>query len=445
MLFAGTDAVKDESAGEGSAAGGAVAAGPREPPRVRRPDRRQVLLTPCCLEELLPADHGARAVWSVVERLDLSAFYEGLAARGEEPGRPATDPKLLTALWLYAMVEGIGSGREIVRRCECQDAFRWLCGGVPVNYHTLNDFRVGDEQALDDLFTQVLAVLIHKQVVSVRRIAQDGTKVRADAGRHTFRREGTLQRLLEEARQHVAAVKAQADDAAASAWQRAAQERAARERAERIEAALAELPMIGADQQQSKRPDVRAKQPAASTTDAEARVMKMPDNGYRPAYNVQLATDPVSRAIVGVDVTNARSDHAEAGPMRAQVERRSGAKVEEHLVDGGYVQLSDIEQAEAAGTRVYAPPPRSRTDARAFEPKRSDGPGVAAWRVRMGTTEAKSIYSQRAATVETVNADLKRYRGLSRFAVRGLRKVQCQALWAALAYNLMHFAAVLLA
>lgn len=333
MLFAGTEVVMNESA-DGAASESALA-GPAEPPRVRRPDRRQVLLTPCCLEELLPADHEARAVWAVVERLDLSAFYEVLKARGEEPGRSATDPKRLTALWLYATVEGIGSGREIVRLCECHDAFRWLCGGVPVNYHTLNDFRVGHEKALDELFSQVLAVLMHKQVVSVRRIVQDGTKVRADAGRHTFRREATLPRLREEARQHVAAVKAQADDAAASARQRAAQERAARERAARLEAALAELPTIGAEQQQSKRPDVRAKQPRASTSDAEARIMKMPDNGFRPAYNVQLATDPHSRAIVGVSVTKARSDHAEAAPMRRQVERRSGVKVVEHLVDGG--------------------------------------------------------------------------------------------------------------
>ncbi|TWT42339.1 Transposase DDE domain protein [Phycisphaerae bacterium RAS1] len=438
MLIAGMDAVMNDPVSEST---GRCALA--EPPRLRRPNREQSLLLPCCLEDLLPADHAARAVWSVVERLDLSAFSAPLKARGDEPGRPATDPQLLTALWLYATIEGIGSGREIERRCGCQDAFRWLCGGVPVNYHTLNDFRVGHGAALDELFSQVLAVLMHKRIVSVRRIAQDGTKVRADAGRHTFRREATLQRQLTEARAHVAAVKAQSDNPAADARRRAAQERAARERVERIEAALAELPKIGADQQQSKRPDVRAKEPRASTIDPQARVMKMPDGGYRPAYNVQLATDVESRAIVGVDVTQARSDHQQAAPLRAQVERRSGAKVVEHLLDGGYVQLAEIERAEAAGTRIYAPPQKTGNDTAGFAPKRSDGPGVAAWRVRMGTPAGQTIYKQRASTAEPVNADLKRYRGLAQCVVRGLAKVRCQALWAALAYNVMHFAAQL--
>jgi hypothetical protein len=348
------------------------------------------------------------------------------------------------ALWLYATVEGIGSGREIVRLCECHDAFRWLCGGVAVNYHTLNDFRVGHEKALDELFTQVLAVLMHRNVVMVQRIAQDGTKVRASAGRQSFRREGSLRRWLREAQAHVEAVKTQADDATASAQQRAARQRAARQREERITAALAELPTIRQDQQQSRRRDVRRKEPRASMTDPEARIMKMPDNGFRPAYNVQLATDTESRAIVGVDVTNARSDQRESEPMRRQVEQRSGAKVREHLMDGGYVQLDAIEKAESSGTRIYAPPPHIRSRGPGQVPRRKDPPGVAGWRTRMNTDEGQRIYSQRASTCETINADLRMFRGLSRCVVRGLRKVRCQVLWSALAYNLLRFATVLI-
>lgn len=152
----------------------------------------------------------------MVEKLDLSKFQEPLKARGSDPGCSATDPKLLVALWLYATMEKIGSGREIARLCECHDAFRWLCGGVPVNYHTLNDFRVGHEKALDDLFTQVLAVLTHKGVVSVKRISQDGTKVRASAGSGSFRKEGKLREHLAAAKAHVGAVKQLADDATVS-------------------------------------------------------------------------------------------------------------------------------------------------------------------------------------------------------------------------------------
>ena len=412
------------------------------PPRLRRPDRNQSLMQTCWLDEMLPADHQARTIWAVVEKLDLSKFHEPLKARGSDPGRSATDPKLLVALWLYATVEGIGSGREIARLCECHDAFRWLCGGVPVNYHTLNDFRVGHEKALDDLFTEVVAVLTHKGVVSVKRVSQDGTKVRANAGAGSFRKEGKLREHLAAAKAQVEAVKKLADDARVSAVQRAAQERAAREREERITAALAELPKIQEDKIRSRDKKSMAKAPRASTTDPEARVMKMPDNGFRPAYNVQLAVDPGSRAIVGVDVVNARTDTKEAEPLREQVERRTGQKVEEHLVDGGYVQKDRIEQAEARGTKMYAPVPKARKDPRAYEVKKTDGPGVAAWRQRMASEEGKAIYSHRGSTVETVNADLKMFRGLSRMVVRGLNRVRCQVLWSALAYNLMHFAQV---
>jgi transposase len=397
-------------------------------------------MQPCYLDEVLPADHQARTVWAVVEKLDLSKFHEPLKARGSDPGRSATDPKLLVALWLYATVDGIGSGREIARLCECHDAFRWLCGGVPVNYHTLNDFRVGHERALDDLFTQVLAVLTHKGVVTVKRISQDGTKVRANAGSGSFRKEGKLRAHLAAAKAHVEAVKQRADDATVSAVKRAAQERAAREREERITAALAELPKIQEDKNRSRDKKSMAKAPRASTTDPEARVMKMPDNGFRPAYNVQLAVDPNSRAIVGAEVTNARTDTREAEPLREQIERRTGQKVEEHLIDGGYVQKDRIEQAETRGTRIYAPVPKARNDPKAYQVKKTDGPGVAAWRRRMATEEGKTIYSHRASTVETVNADLKTFRGLSRMMVRGVQRVRSQVLWSALAYNVLHFA-----
>lgn len=411
-----------------------------EPPRLRQPDRNQALMQMCCLEEILPAEHQARTVWAVVEKLDLTKFHEPLRARGSDPGRSATDPKLLAALWLYATMEGIGSGREIARLCECHDAFRWLCGGVPVNYHTLNDFRVGHEKALDDLFTQVLAVLTHKGVVTVKRVCQDGTKVRANAGTGSFRKEGKLREHLAAAKAQVEAVKQLADDVTVSAAKRAAQERAAREREERITAALDELSKIQEDKIASRDKRALAKAPRASTTDPDARVMKMPDHGFRPAYNVQLAVDPGSRAIVGAEVSNARNDAREAQPLRKQVEQRTGQKVEEQLVDGGYVQKDHIEQAETRGTNIYAPVPHSRKDPGAYEVKKTDGPGVAAWRQRMATEEAKKIYAQRGSSVETVNADLKCFRGLSRIAVRGLKRVRSQVLWSALAYNLLHFA-----
>ncbi len=402
-----------------------------------------MLLDPVSLDERLPVDHPARTVWSAVERLDLSRFYEALKARGSEPGRPATDPKLLVALWLYAATEGEGRGREVARLCRCHDAYRWLCGGVSVNYHTLNDFRVGHEAALDELFTDVLVTLIRHGVVKVRRISQDGMRVRANAGSSSFRREPTLRKQLKEVREHIEALKRQGDGEL-SAREKAAQERAAQRREARLEAALAELPKIKATKATYRNKNRQEKPPRVSITDPEARVMRMPDGGYRPAYNVQLATDTESRAIVGVDATNAGSDGNQATPMREQIQRRTGLKEQEYLMDGDYVGLDSIEAAEKEGVEVYAPPPEPKKGDDPYARRKTDSDEIAAWRQRMATDEAQKVYRIRCATSETVNADLRTYRGLGPLMVRGLPKVRCIVLWSALAYNLMHFSEVLL-
>lgn len=425
---------------------GRVEAEVAAPPRLRRPDRQQLTLQPCCLDERLPADHPARTIWEVSGQLDLSAFYAAIEARGESPGRASTDPRLLIALWLFAATEGIGNGRKLARLCEEHDAYRWLCGGVSMNYHTLNDFRVGHEKALDDLFTSVLAMLVHHEVVTVTRISQDGTRVRASAGSKSFRRRPRLEQRLIEARAHVEALKAQGDEEPGeSARRRAAQERAACERLSRVESALAEmtkLEEIKAKQRKDK-PSTK-NEPRASTTDPEARRMRMGGGGFEAAYNVQIATDTQSRAIVGIDVTNHGTDHGEDEPLRAQVEHRTGCKVQEHLLDGGYVKRESIERAAENGTAIYAPLPPTGRGGSVCIVNSQDSPAVATWRQRMQTEVGRATYKQRAATSETVNADLKTFRGLGAFAVRGLKKVRCVALWSALAYNIMHFSAVLM-
>lgn len=438
-LFSGTDMEVNEP-GDRSKKRTPYAA-----PRLRRPDRAQVLMQPVCVEEMLPGDHWARTVWAVVERLALSKFYEDVEARGSDPGRSATDPRLLVALWLYAAVEGVGSGREVDRLCKCHDAYRWLCGGVPVNYHTLNDFRVGYGEALDQLFTQVLGVLMHKGAVTVRRVSQDGTRVRASAGSSSFRRRKTLEDHLAAARQHVEDLKRQMDaPSESSAQRRAARERAARERVERVEAALGELQKIEEAKARQKKKPSKDRPARASTTDPEARRMKMGNGGFNPAHNVQFGVDTGSRAILGVEVSSAGSDANLDEPMREQIKERTGQKVEEQLMDGGFVTLDGIDRSTADGVVVYAPPPTPRKAGSAYEVRKGDSPAVAAWRQRMGTPEAQTIYRQRAATSETVNGELKAFRGLDRLLVRGVRKVKCVALWCALAYNVMHFASVLI-
>jgi transposase len=427
--------------------------------RLRTPERRQMAMVVQCPDDLVPAAHPVRMIMAVVAKLDVSRFCEPIKAREGMAGRDATDPQLLVGLWLYACIRGLGSARELARRCQESAPFQWLCGGVSVNHRLLSDFRTDHGDALDELFTQVIASLVDQDLVSVSRVSQDGVRVRVSAGASSFRREERLQKLLQESKQHVEELRRQVElpeYAALSARQRVARQRAAEEKQKRLEQAIEQLPELKQKQEQAEKragqgeygQKVRERQPQVSTTDPEARRMKMPNGGFNPAVNVQLATDTRSRAVVGVEVSNQGSDAVGLSePMREQVEQRSGRKVEEHLLDGGYLRKDDIEQAHAQGVELFVPPksakdPRNR--GRELEPKRGDSEAVLAWKQRMASEAGKEIYKQRAATSETVNADLRSYRGLTQITVRGLHKAKCVALWCALAYNVMHFAAALL-
>jgi transposase len=392
---------------------------------------------------------------AVVEKLDLSGFCQPIKAREGVAGRDATDPQLLVGLWLYACVRGIGSARELARRCEECAPFRWMCGGVTVNHRLLSDFRTDHSEALEALFTQVLATMVDKKLVRVSRVSQDGVRVRVSAGSNSFRREERLEDLLRQAQQHLAELKQQLESpahlAGLSKRKKAAQERAATERQQRIEAALGQLPELKQKQAEAAKragqgkcgDQIRAKQPRVSTTDAFPRVMKMANGGYNPGINVQLASDPESRAILGVEVSNEGSDTAGLSePMRQQVEQRTGGKVEQHLMDGGYLRMEDIVQAHQQGVELYVPAKPAKNPnnrGRELEPKPSDSEAVQAWKRRMDSEQGKKIYRQRASTSETINAELRTH-GLSQFTVRGLSKIKCVVLWSAIAYNVIHFA-----
>jgi transposase len=402
-------------------------------PRYEAPNRAQVELYPSHLEALLPPGHAARLVWRFVDGLRLDAFYAAIRARAGGPGRPPIDPKILIALWLYATIDGVGSAREVDRLCQHHDAYRWIRGGVSVNYHTLSDFRVQHHAALDDLLTQSIAALLKRKVITLARVAQDGTRVRASAGLRSFRRRPTIEEALRVARQQVERT-ARQEDGAALSRQAAAQARAAAEQLARVEEALAEMPDVEAAKARNKSTGA----PRVSTTDPEARKMKMTDGGYRPAYNVQFATDVDGRAIVGVAVTNVGSDQAELPPMLDQIIERTGRAPIDDLVDGGYVTLQAITDAAARGITIYAPVPKSRGGARdPAAPCPGDSPAVVAWRARMATDEAKAVYKARAATAEWINADVRTHRTLGPLLVRGLDKVHAWVLWIAVAHNMM--------
>lgn len=400
------------------------------PARYETANRTQVELTPTDLEGLLPPGHAARLVWRFVEGLDLAAFYASIKAREGGPGRAPIDPKILIALWLYATIDGVGSAREVDRLCYAHDAYRWLRGGVSVNHHTLSDFRVARQAALDDLLTQSIAALLDRQVVTLHRLAQDGTKVRANAGVRSFRRGDRLRACLTMARQQVARAQLQADGAV-PAREAAAAQRAAAERVARVEEALAQLPAVEAIKRRNKSKAT----PKASTTDPDARVMKLSDGGFRPAYNVQFMTDVDGQAMVGVAVTNAGADHAELLPMLDQVRRRTGRALHDVLADGGYVNTPTLVQTAADGITFYGPVKNGPQS-----PGSGVGPAcpaVQAWRTRMATAEAQTLYKVRAATAERINADTRTHRGLTHVPVRGLPKISTWVLWIALAHNMM--------
>jgi transposase len=418
--------------------------------RMQYADRSQVGMHFCSIDELVSADHQVRVVWEAVSQMDLSAFEAPIKSRQFSAGRSANDVRVMVGLWLWAAVNNVSRGRRLEALCQTELTFRWMCGGLSMNYHTLNDFRVGHQQALDALFTATLGRLMHAELVTVTRISQDGLRVRAGAGGKSFRRRPTLEACLAEAEAHLADLRKEQDSAENEEAQGAeggpcTQEKrrkiqAAEDRANRVRQALSEITKVEAGRAKSHDKQKREKAAYASTTDPECRMMKMPGGGFNAAYNVQLATDPSSRAIVGVEVSNGGGDAPLSEPMRQQVEKRTGLKVSEHLMDGGYLNLEVVERAATEGVTIYAPVPELNKVTDRFARRPEDTDAIADWRSRMNSESGKEIYKERASTSETVNADVRTYRGLSPFSVRGIAKVTCVALWSALAYNLMHFA-----
>ncbi len=410
-------------------------------PRVQYPCRQQVELVPTDLESTIADDHQVRSVWAYVEAADLTKLYARIQAVEGHAGRPAIDPRILLALWLQATLDAIGSARALAKLCEEHAAYRWICGGVSVNYHTLADFRSDAGEILDQLLTDSVVRLQAAGLAILQRVAHDGLRVRANAGRDTFRRKDSLERLRREAQEQVDALRKELeeDPGASDRRRKAARERAARERRERVEQALREYPEV---REQKKKDKDEAR---VSTTDPHARMMRMADGGFRPAYNVQISVDTGSQAIVGIGVIKNGSDGGQLLPAIQQIERRYGTTPPEVLADGGFASRGDIEQlsAQPQPCTVYSPPPELKTSkGETIEPKAGESAAVLAWRARMATEAAKQLYKERAATVECVNAHV-RNKGLQQFPVRGVVKVLAVALLHAVTHNMTRIMSLL--
>ena len=409
-------------------------------------DRSQTRWDFMDLEGLLPPEHRARSVWSFVEDLDLSPLYEAIKSREGEPGRPPPDPAVLLALWLYATIDGVGSARHLDRLTRSDVAYRWIAGGVPLNYHGLSDFRVEHVQVLDRLLTESVTALIGEGLVSLAEIAVDGTKVRASASRGSFKTMEKLEQVEAAVEKRLTVLKAEIerDPEACSRRKKAAQERGARQVKERAARARTVLKQ---QKQRAKRhaaAEAKKSEVKVSLSDPEARNMRFSDGAVRPAYNAQIAAAPRKGIIISADITERRNDSGLAAPMVDNIVTRYGKTPEKLLVDSHYATCEDIAalaEHAAGSVQVFAPPPIERDDIsarglanrnrkRALEPE-----NVKEWRSRMEMEAGQEVYGRRKL-IERLNAHLKNH-GFGFLYVRGLMKAKAVLLLHALANNLM--------
>lgn len=416
-----------------------------------RPNRLQLRWDMMDLESLLSGDHRARMVWAFVEQMNLGGLYVAIGSREGEAGRPAADPAVLLALWLYGTLEGVGSARELDRLVERDVAYRWLAGGVPVNYHGLADFRVGHGDLLDRLLSESVTALVAEGLVDFDEVLADGTKIAASAGKGSFGREERIAKVEQQVAERIAKLRQEidADPGASNRRRRAAGERAARDIAARASKARAALERLRKEKEGRAKThsgeEAKKGDPKVSLTDPEARQMRFADGAVRAAYNIQIAAAS-NGLVLAVQASDRRNDTGSALPMVEDIERRYGRRPGRLVVDSKYatqadiVRLADPEKGEVL---VYSPPPeekdkdrvkpetlRRRLAKRAHEPQ-----ALKDWRQRMATDEGVSIFGHRRR-IELVNAHMKN-RGFGHIMLRGLAKAKIVALLQAIAHNIL--------
>lgn len=470
---------------------------------VKHVNRQQMSWRAVDVEQLIDGDHRARIIWELIGQLDLTPFYACIQSTQEEGGRPAYEPQLLISLWVYAYTLGIGSAREIQRRCEWDPAFQWLTGLEVVNYHTLSDFRVQRKEEMNQLFTHLLAVLSQEGLVSLEQVTLDGTKIGASASKKSFRREGRLQEHLEWARKRVQEMESEEENEEAKQRIEKAQQRARREKQERLEAALKELEKVREQKEGEKEKD----EARASSSDPEARIMRQSDGGFAPSYNTQISTDTKHGIIVDVEVTQAGNDYGQLLPALERIEERMQKKPQQMVVDSGFVSRENVEgiaekkvdllgsladdaaKAHRDGSRFgseqflyeveenrYQCPAgnylgyegKQQKDGQTYykykakwadcrscplrmqccpENKKhgrsvvrsNESAAMVAFRNKMASEEAKAQYRVRGPMAEFRNCWIKAKLGLWAFHVRGLARAQAEALWVCFTHNLQHW------
>jgi transposase len=330
--------------------------------RCKPVERKQLLLRTVDVEKLVGESHAVRAIWELVGHLDLKPYYVEIGAVEGQAGRPVWDPQVLISLWIYAYKDGINSAREIERRCEYHPAYQWLTGMEVVNYHTLADFHTAHQAALERVFIEVLGVLSHQGLITLRRVMHDGTKIKAAASAKSFHRQATLGEHLKQAEEQV---KAMAEPGAEKLSPRRAKakESALREKQQRLRQALKELEELKQSQAAELpegEPNGKKKQLRVSSTDPEARVMFGANGAYGPAYNVQISTDAEAKIIVGVGITQCSSDAGELPAAVERIEKNLEQKPEQMVVDAAYPTSDTIMEMADSGIDLIGPLPERK-------------------------------------------------------------------------------------
>jgi transposase len=481
----------------------AASIGEQPAPRLKRVNRQQFVLRTVDVENLIPSEHPARAIWEFVGRLNLDRFRDQVRSVEGAAGRPALDPQLLVSLWVYSYSQGVTSARAIERLCEHDPGYQWLTGLESVSAHTLSSFRVDHPAELRDLFEKVLALLSVEGLITLERVMQDGTRVRACASSSGFRTKARIEEHLKAAHETVELLDRMGEEESSLRVQRA-RERAAREREQRLQSALRQFADLEA---------TRSRVDRVSTTDPEARVMKQADGGSAPSYNVQISTDAAHSVIVGIDVTQAGNDYRQLIPAIDRLEEQ-GKRPRQMVVDGGYISSENIIAMAARGVDLVGPEPRNKADANRQKSYRHRGvhpdyeasrfqydeasrtyvcpqgkrlkydakeeregtvrlrykasgqecaacpaknlccprnrrgrsieriepvPAIATYRARVVTDEARAIYRTRSRVAEFPNLWLKAKHGLRQFRLRGKAKVVMESIWAALTYDIQQW------
>ena len=489
----------DRESGESRPCGKGGDKGARKP-RFKHIDREQTFLRTVDIEVLIAEDHAARAIWELVGELDLSSYHQKVRAVEGVAGRSAFNPRLLISLWIYAYSQGVRSARAIENLCQREPAYQWLTGMTVVNAHTLSDFRVAHETELKDLFTQVLGLLSADGLITLERVTQDGTKIKALAAEDSYRREEWVREHLKIAGEHVQEVD-QLTEEESSELRARARERGRQQRRQRLESALREFEKLKAEGKEKEK---------LSITDPEARKMKQSDGGFATSFNAQFVTDAANKVIVGVAITQSGNDYDQLVSGVEAVEENLGKQPKQVLADGGYVSRDNIVAMESKGVEFIGPLcdeagkgkgthnrsgvspeyyssqfdydtatdtfrcPQGKTlnrvgkqecslhishkysaalaDCQACPVRGQCCPGnkvagrsvqrteelpeVVAFRENMKTATAAEIYRQRSEVAETPNLWIKEKFGLRQFLVRGIPKVEMETLWACLTYNI---------